>query len=79
VDLNQISLLYLLIFIKSQAPPHHPKPFSTFLWGDPDQAAPGNNDLTFKSVQLHLIQVMYSIKESYLLFEIKHFEVSTSI
>jgi hypothetical protein len=39
VDLNQISLLYLLFYVKSQAP-NHPRPFSAFLWGDQDQASP---------------------------------------
>ena len=40
VDLNRISLLYLLIFVKSQAPVNHPKPFSTFLWGDSEHPIP---------------------------------------
>jgi len=40
VNLNQISLLYMLTYVKSQSPPNHCKPFSAFLWGDSDQASP---------------------------------------
>ena len=40
VNLNQISLLYMLTYVKSQSPPNHRKPFSAFLWGDSDQASP---------------------------------------